>query len=214
MKRAMKKTIGDIFIAGRLTAEDWKASRTGLKHSGDPVLWNRAFEDYFYTRLSLRYLAPIKVLQDHDTYRGEGFSIMVIQCSVVEFLESTVQGMSYCFRRGEPAPGTYEYSNSSGIFLSFLVNRTPFRNDFNDETARSFYEGVRCGLLHEARTKNGWTILAKSTRGHTIDGNQKIVYRDNFQAALLAFVEWYRAALPTDYALQEAFIRKFDSLCL
>ena len=41
----------------------------------------------------------------------------------------------------------------------------------------------------------------------------KIVYRDRFHAALLEFIEWYRGALPSDAALQAAFIRKFDSLC-
>lgn len=108
-----------------------------------------------------------------------------------------------------------EYSSSSDIFVSFLVNRTPFKNDFsNGNSARDFYEGVRCGLLHEARTKNGWTIWAKSGDGKTADANQKIMYRNNFQAGLLTFVEWYKSTLLTDKALQEAFIRKFDSLCV
>ena len=66
----------------------------------------------------------------------------------------------------------------------------------------------------EARTKNGWTIRAKNRGTQTIDANEKIVYRDNFQAALLIFVESYKKALPSENALQEAFIRKFDSLCV
>jgi hypothetical protein len=80
--------------------------------------------------------------------------------------------------------------------------------------ARDFYVGVRCGLLHEARTKNGWTILAKEFGGHTIDASQKIVYRDTFQESLLSFVEWYKGALISDNGLQEVFLRKFDSLCV
>ena len=95
------------------------------------------------------------------------------------------------------------------------MNRTPFSNDFKTpNTARDFYEGVRCGLLHEARTKNGWTISARTSHGKTVDANQKIMYRDEFQTGLLAFVDWYKDALSTDKTLQEAFIRKFDSLCL
>jgi hypothetical protein len=108
-----------------------------------------------------------------------------------------------------------EYSSSSDIFVSFLMNRTPFWNDFKTEiTARDFYEGVRCGLLHEALTKNGWRIWAKSSDGKTADANQNVMYRDDFQMGLLGFVDWYKGALPTDKTLQEAFIRKFDSLCL
>jgi hypothetical protein len=178
--------------------------------------WGKAFEDYFHTRLSLRYLGPIKVLQENGSFQGEGFSIAAIQCSLIEFLESTVQGKSYRFlRKGDPQLGPHEYSSSSDIFVSFLLKRLPFSNDFTtDATARDFYEGVRCGLLHEARTKNGWTIWAKSHAYRTADANQKIMYRDDFQAGLLTFVEWYKDALYTDGALQEAFLRKFDSLCV
>jgi hypothetical protein len=156
-------------------------------------------------------------LQQSGSRRGEGFLIVAVQCSQIEFLESTLQGTSYRYvprRKGAQQKGPYEYSGSGDIFASFLVNRSPFKNDFTQGIARDFYEGVRCGLLHEARTKNGWTILAKKSGGQTIDANRKVIYRDNFQAALLAFVEWYRVALPSDRPLQEAFIRKFDSLCV
>ena len=53
-----------------------------------------------------------------------------------------------------------------------------------------------------------------SPEHNTIDAGQKIVYRDNFQAGLLSFVEWYKGALRSDNALQEVFLRKFDSLCV
>lgn len=211
----MNKTVGDVHIAGSLTTDDWKRSRAALIPGSDPAAWSKAFEDYFHTRLSLRYLSPIKILQDNGTFQGEGFSIAAIQCSIVEFLESTVQGKSYRFRpRGAPPVAPDEYSSSSDIFVSFLVNRTPFKNDFTTvDNARDFYEGVRCGLLHEARTKSGWTIWARSSDGKAADINTKIMYRDNFQTGLLTFAEWYKGALPNDKALQEAFIRKFDSLC-
>jgi hypothetical protein len=212
----MNKAIGDIHIAGDLTTDDWKAFKTSLTPGGDKTQWEKAFNDYFHTRLRLRYLDPIKVLQDNGTYLGEGFSIAAIQCSIVEFLESTLQGKSYRYRpRGAPPVGPHEYSSSSDIFVSFLLNRTPFDNDFKDEqTARDFYEGLKCGLLHEARTKNGWTIWAKDSAPRTIDASSKIVYRDNFQHALLAFVDWFKGALLVDRALQDAFLRKFDSLCV
>jgi hypothetical protein len=212
----MNKTVGDVHISGSLTTHDWIKSRSILTPGGDPAVWSQAFDDYFHTRLSLRYLNPIRVLQDNATFQGEGFSIAAIQCSIVEFLESTVQGKSYRYRpRGAQPFGPNEYSSSSDIFVSFLVNRTPFKSDFTTEdSARDFYESVRCGLLHEARTKNDWTIWAKSSDGKTADVNTKIMYRDDFQAALLTFEEWYRGTLPTNKALQEAFIRKFDSLCV
>jgi hypothetical protein len=211
----MNKPIGDPHIAGSLTTGHWKAFKPTLA-ANDKAQWEKAFAGYFHTRLHLRYLDPIKVLQDNGTFQGEGFSIAAIQCSIVEFLESTIQGKSYHFlRKGDPALGPYEYSSSSDIFISFLLHRMPFDKDFKDEqTARDFYVGVRCGLLHEARTKDGWTIRAKDSSGKTADCSQKIMYRDNFQTGLLTFVDWYKSALPVDNALQDAFVRKFDSLCV
>jgi hypothetical protein len=212
----MNKTIGDIHIAGSLTTDDWKAFRASLIPGSDPAIWERAFADYFHGRLSSRYLDPIKILQENGTFQGEGFSIAAIQCSLIEFLESTVQGKSYrLFVKGAPALGPHEYGRSSEMFETFLLKRTPFNSEFDDATAHDFYEGVRCGLLHEARTKNGWVIWAKhGGRIIEVTGAQKIVYRDDFQKALLDFVAWYKTALTSDPVTQEAFMRKFDSLCV
>jgi hypothetical protein len=208
-------TPGDFFIAGKKRVSHWRAFRAALTVGGDPALWKKAFGGYFHARLSYRYLKPLKTLQESGSMRGEGFSIVAIQCSLIEFLESTIQGKSYRYRRnGDPPLGQYEYSNSGGIFESFLVNRTPFDTVFTQQVAYDVYVSVRCGVLHEARTKNGWTILAKSKTGQVVDANLRIVYRDNFQSGLLRFVKWYKTELPLRDTLQDAFLRKFDSLCL
>jgi hypothetical protein len=209
------KTIGDIYIAGSKTTDDWKAFKPTLAPGGNPAVWETAFAEYFHGRLSARYLDPIKVLQDNGTLQGEGFSIAAIQCSLIEFLESAVQGKSYRLLRRGPPLGPHEYSRSGDMFESFLVNRAPFNTEFDAARAHDFYEGVRCGLLHEARTKNGWVIWAKhGSRIIDATGAQKILYRDDFQKGLLDFVAWYKSALTSDSAIQEAFIRKFDSLCV
>src|ERR1700733_7076351 len=210
------KAPGDIsvYIAGSKTTDDWKAFRQTLAPGGDAGRWRQAFDEYFHARLSLRYLNPIKILQENGTFQGEGFSIVAIQCTLIEFLESTIQGRIYRYRRpGDPPLGRHEYSNSGDLFVSFLITRQPFDKDFNPQLAREFYEGVRCGLLHEARTKDGWTIWAKSPATQVVSAEPNIAYRDNFHAALLEFIDWYKGALPSDRTLQEAFIRKFDSLC-
>jgi hypothetical protein len=208
------KTVGDIYIAGFKTTDDWTALRKTLVPGTDPVSWQNAYKDYFHSRLSLRYLEPIKVLRDSSTFRGEGFSIVAIQCTLIEFLESTVQGLSYRYiRRGDPPPGPHEYSDSSSLFARFLTTRTPFDTQFDKNLARDFYKNVRCGLLHEARTKGGWTIWGKSGDGKLVSITDKIVYRDDFQEGLLRFIEWYKGALIAQTAFQEAFVRKFDSLC-
>lgn len=202
----------DNFIAGWKTSVDWQVLRTRLL-SGAAGAWHEAFTAFFETRLNLRYLHPIKVLQDNGTFQGEGFSILAIQCSLIEFLESTAQGTNYRFlRRGETlAP--YEYRSSQDVFVAFLRDRTPFSATFNETSAQDFYVSVRCGLLHEARTKNGWRIWAKGPVGVVANVATRVAYRDNFQDALLKYIKGYGEKLPHEPALQQAFIRKFDNLC-
>jgi hypothetical protein len=199
------------FIAGTKTCADWKVARAQLVDSDDTVTWVSVFKDFFLKRLDLRYLGPIKVLQDNGTFQGEGFSIAAIQCSLIEFLESAVQGTSYRYLRAGETLGPFEYSSSRAIFESFLTTRIPFRDEFTDSVARDFYESVRCGLLHEAQTKKGWRIWASGSQ--IIDPGQKILFRDNFQKGLVQFVEDYGIQLQTNKEYQAAFIRKFDSLC-
>lgn len=199
-------------IAGLKTSADWQALRTRLLE-GVADSWREAFADFYETRLRLRYLHPIKLLQDNGTLEGEGFSIAAIQCSLIEYLESTEQGKNYRYVRQAETLGEYEYKSSRDVFVAFLTQRAPFSSTFDAASAQDFYIGVRCGLLHEARTKNGWRILAKSPAGMIADAAERIVYRDNFQEALLAYVESYGERLSQEPELQQAFIRKFDDLC-
>jgi hypothetical protein len=209
----MNQDDSKVYIAGNKTAADWAAFRDTLVVGGDAEAWGRAFQDYFQTRLDLRYLNPIRILQKYGTFEGEGFSILALQCTLIEFLESTVQGVNYRYlRRGEHL-SPHEYNDSSNLFARFLCNQPPFSQDFDEDLAREFYSEIRCGLLHEARTKGKWRVWAEAPGGRVIDRTRRIVYRNNFQKALDQFIQWYHDALPSDVALQEAFIRKFNNLC-
>ena len=203
----------DNYIAAGKTSADWYAVRDKLI-VGVPNGWYNAFAEFFSARLSLRYLHPIKILQENGTFQGEGFSIAAIQCSLIEFLESTTQGTNYRYLRRNEKAGEHEYSSSRDVFVSFLSNREPFAGTFDKESAQDFYVSVRCGLLHEARTKNGWKIWAQHPDGKIAIPSKYIVYRDNFQAALLIYIQEYGKQLPLRSDLQEAFIRKFNALCI
>lgn len=203
----------EAYIAGRNKRADWLALRERLIR-GDEDAWVAAFADFFKTRLELRYLHPIKLLQQHGTLQGEGFSIAAIQCSLIEFLESTAKGLNYRYIAKGQKLRPYEYSNSKELFVAFLRTREPFSETFNeDDTARDFYTSVRCGLLHEARTKNGWKVWAGSEEGPVANVPSKTLYRDGFQSALLQYIQHYGIILQEDAAYKCAFIRKFDALC-
>jgi len=202
-------------VSGWKTPDDWKNTRAILIGSPKTEDWERAFKDFFRTRLDLRYLRPIKVLQETATCQGEGFSIAAIQCSLIEFLESTVQGLKYRYLKKGEKLGHYEYSSSKKIFTSFLMNREPFAKEFTKTIADDFYGGVRCGLLHEARTKDGWRIQASDSKGRIVDpGKQPTLFRDNFQKALKQFITEYGVELQSNREYQEAFIRKFDDIVI
>ncbi len=202
-------------ISGLKTPTDWYACRDALVAAGKPADWNRAHKDFFHTRLKLRYLNPIRLLQKHGTFQGEGFSILALQCTLIEFLESTVQGKNYHLVK-KKLLGQFEYNESGKLFAEFLTTRDPFKSEFDNPLAKDFYGGIRCGLLHEAQTKGGWRVWANDpdSKGRIVDRGQRIVFRNGFQQGLDKFLGWYENALPNDAALQEAFIRKFNALCL
>jgi hypothetical protein len=203
----------ETLVAGRKTDKDWLGCRQTLVPGANGSAWAAAFESYFRPRLALRYLDPIKVLQDNGKFQGEGFSIAAIQCTLIEFLESTRLGLKYRYLRNGETLGPYEYCSSKAVFVAFLRDREPFSKTFTESAAGDFYVGVRCGLLHEAQTKNGWKILANGPDGIVADIKQKFLYRNNFQSALLNYVESYKCDLLLNAELQSAFLRKFDSLC-
>ncbi len=201
-------------IAGSRTDEDWKA-RKSLLQKGGKEAWAQAFDDFFMGRLQTRYFDPIEALCNSRKVNGEGFAIVALQCSLIEFLGATIEGKSYRHKTKETKLGRFEYDGSKAMFMRFLTSVPPFKTVFDRSLAKNFYEGVRCGLLHEASTKNGWTIRTRcGVAGPFVDPKKKIVFRDDLQRAFAEFVEWYRAALLERNDYQAAFIRKFDSLCI
>ncbi len=201
------------YIAGRKKPSDWRCFKDVLVTYPNTALWQQAFDDYFLQRLNLRYLNPIKILQENGTFEGEGFSIMAILCTLVEFLESTFRGLRYKFVRDKNELEPFEYNVSKEVFVDFLSKRTPFRDYFDEDLALEFYKNVRCGLLHESQTKGGWTIWAKSFNGVIVEENRKTIYRDNFRDAFDICIADYGKKLLSQRDLQAAFIRKFDFIC-
>lgn len=205
--------VSGFFIAGKNTDGDWRNFRERLLGTTNTKVWLAAFEGYFLQRLNLRYLIPITTLQEHGDSNGEGFSIAAIQCTLIEFLETTRRGLTYRYCQKGEKRGSYEYFDSRKMFVDFLSNREPFARTFDKNSAYDFYVGVRCGLLHEAQTRNGWRVLARGPGGIVADVKERVMYRNNFQDGLTTYVNSYKDDLLVDRGLQTAFVRKFDSLC-
>jgi hypothetical protein len=166
-------------------------------------------------------------------YSGEGFAAVALQCILVEFLEAFYQGKIYSPPSGkdierrarilglDKAQLKYhlqpnEYRSSSKLFKSFLKNREPFK-DFHvtSDLADGFYSNIRCGLLHEAATKEDSIIKNRKEDFPFEKRNRRnlILYRTNFQKHLKSYIANYRNQLLESEELKKALIRKMDDLC-
>ncbi len=224
-------------IAGNFRVNDWKELSETL--STDDIQntenWNKAF-NIFKVRVETRFLNPIKeILRMYpDGGKGEGFSVVALQCILLEFFEAFCRGITY--KNKNPDPNKYEYSNSyDDIFSKFLNSHPPFSKFFcshgtNPNNAcekistYTFYNKFRCGLLHEAATKDSAFIrIEKRENGKTLDPHHEILieklngkiilYRTPFQKALEKYIEDYKQELMSSSDRRKAFCRKMNELC-
>jgi len=212
-----KTSNDDMRIAGKYTAQQWKALKSCLQSTPSPDLWDLAFRCFYLTRIDTRYLLPIASIQRDDTESGEGFAIVALFCSLIEFLESCERGYNFrLLKKGEKLqPFEYTQREAGGYFKDFLKTRKPFNTKIRKELVDSFYSDVRCGLLHEARTKGGWLISTKESVGELVHNKagRKTLFRNQLILALKKYFVDYRTRLLKDPMTQQAFFRKFDHLC-
>lgn len=152
--------------------EQWKKIRvdlnTNYEHSEN---WDKAV-NLFDKRLKQKYFEPISSLISTSKLQGEGFPIVTIQCALIETFAAFKEGVIYNHNKPEIGGIAYEYRDSSDLFVRFLTSEAIFEGlfyviDKNKHrqnnvpfSATQFYTQVRCGLMHETRTKGKWVINA------------------------------------------------------
>ncbi len=213
--------MNNVRIARSNTRADWTERREQLTQN--PVLWGDTFDSYFQARLDSRYFDPITKINPAPTedpsgqFDGEGFAIVAILCSLVEFLETCRSGSLFakgCQSNAYPAVAPnwhYDTGTSARIFNVFLTSHL----NFTESQAHDFYVKVRCAVLHNAKTDDPWVIrVAPSGVNNLVgeDGDKTVLYRNVFVEKLRAYVTSYRTELLSNSVLQDAFIRKFNTL--
>jgi len=207
-------------ISKELKVEDWSKFRENLIDDilfdkNEPELWEKAYA-FFFDRIESRFLNPIKWILDKEEHQGEGFSVMALMCILLEFLEATYEGKLYTVS-DDPQP--YEYTSSRKLFLNILTSQAPFSHYFyTKKSSDGFYNNIRCGLLHEASTKETSVIRKKADGDQMVEfvDNDKSnfkVYRENFYEAMKTFIDNYKAELFSKRDLKINFVRRFDGLC-
>lgn len=151
----------------------WTTKRQGVRNSYDlSEEWNEIIER-FKARIEDFYFSPIDRVKDPNKLKGEGFTILTIQCALIEMFAAFKYGKIYKFNKNGNDPN-YTYKRADDCFIPFLHSEPIFENHFyrfdngnklDDQpfSATEFYNKVRCGLMHEARTKGEWVINAKKS---------------------------------------------------
>ena len=218
-------------IAGKLTIKQWEELDKTLNNK-ENVCWEYAFR-FFEERIETRYLKPIEAILNMEDNKGEGFAVVNLQCSLIETIESFINGWVYNATKTEDKKGNTWYSEDKiaeyrkgkelkniDIFVSFFDNREPFKS--YKIKGDDFYNDVRCGLLHETQTKNGWKIKANNKDNTVSITNDKTIYRESFHRDIKKVIKNYKSAIVErkDFddnisvcSLRQNFRDKFNHIC-
>lgn len=197
-------------------------------------VWNEAIE-IFDSRLRSKFFEPIQTIINQRKINGAGFSIVSVQCALIETFAAFRVGKSFSDDKNS-ATRQYEYFKSATIFNEFLRTANIFKDHFwltNSKnklspdqpfTSSDFYANVRCGLIHEARTKANWLIRAtprsisvkQATQFIVCENGMYVIYRTILHYRLLHYLESYKDELRQNNEkaeqLRRNFARKLDNL--
>lgn len=217
-------------VAGTLTNKDWKDLEYILKPKENEN-WGNAFH-FFEERIRTRYLEPIQAILDMEKYEGEGFAVVNLQCSLIETIESFINGWVHNSAKNKWYDKKIEndyaqmdgkrLKKNSSIFISFFSKRSPFKEQ--RICGEEFFKYVRCALLHQTQTKNNWFIRKNSSKisSYECKNGEKIIYRDQFQRDLEVIIKNYKKAIIEEAEFDEKistkdlranFCAKFNHLC-
>ncbi|CAG1769921.1 hypothetical protein BAC3_00648 [uncultured bacterium] len=101
----------------------------------------KGIADLVHERFYERYIKPFK----YSEYKN-GFIMMASACLMIEALESFWQGWP-------------KSPNSALAFCQFFDRNSRFSSLRG--SSQDFYSNVRCGIMHQGETTNGWRISRK-----------------------------------------------------
>ncbi len=165
---------------------------------------------FIHERYKERFFGPIHVLrQASGNQRGFGFAIMALCALLVE----TIQ----CYREGNPssderelkelskrpenstAPTPYRLSSpfnvGSGEIFKRFFSCPEHQKFLPGVDGQVFFKKIRCGLLHQAQTKDGWRI---TRNGSFWDLKAASINRDEFSLRLEQCFNGYLRELSTE----------------
>lgn len=153
-----------------------------------------AIAGLIYERFYERYLEPFV-----DNPAKHGFSMMASGCLMTEAL--------YCYKKGRKQTG-----EAGGVAFDNFFAESVSLKVFHSIGA-DFYKNVRCGLLHQGETYDGWKILRK---GNLFQKSNKTVNATKYLNALKKELNNFTTLLkgtPFKSKVWKGVIRKLDHVC-
>lgn len=130
--------------------------------------------EFIRERFTERYIKPLR----GDPAQKHGFCTMAICCLMIEALESFWQGW----------PDTHGRSRAAFKFFFQRCLEHGLALGMFSKLADDFYTGVRCSILHQAETTNGWRIQRK---GPLFNLDTKTINATKFHNELEKALELY-----------------------
>lgn len=204
----MGKSLGeldldDISISPKYRKSDWEKALA----EDD---WKEMVE-IFKDRIESRFLKPIRLItNDQDIGEFSGFSILALDCLIIETLNQFYHGID------ETKRGAHEEA-----FWNFFKNSEFFKDHFNRDRASTFYQHYRCGILHQAQTKRKSVVrIDRETMIQSVEDDISIgliVDRVKFHKALEKEISSYMKKLRNgekeNSSLRTSFIKKMNLIC-
>ena len=188
--------------------EEWLKNKQAYKKN---------LSSFVYDRLYGRYIKPFdfdnKIYPDR--YKS-GFTIMANCCLLIEtyvsFREKLFNDTNH---KSERCFGWFFLTERR--FVDFSKNGLPI-TDYLDMHKRlnnigvpkDFYKNVRCGILHNAETRNGWKILRK---GSFYDEHSKTINAVKFMNRLKGTLKDYKNSLDdadVNTEIWESFVNRIN----
>jgi hypothetical protein len=170
MSNPLPSRVGDIHLSSSTNVEQYRNWEYQRKTS--------EIAQFIRERFDERFLAPFNVIPNS---LKSGFAQMAICCLMIETLESFYKG----WKGTRGVKGEF-------IFEGFFI-RSYYFHEFQGK-GRDFYSNIRCGILHQAETMNGWLIRRK---GVLVDHQHKVINADKFMKLLKISLDDYCQELTT-----------------
>lgn len=187
-------------IASDFDSAEWNTLKLDDPASHD---WETAVT-VLERRIRERYIDPVDFLiaaenEKPATKRRFGFTVLAIDCLLVEALGSFLGGL-------EDTNG-----RSRDTFCKFLTTQPQFSHEFSQDLAEQFYYEFRCGVLHQAEIGGNSKVWSIGPLVQRV-GRAIIINRNEFHKRLSAEFASYLQQLrsPANAELRTNFRRKMD----